>query len=305
MPGATPPRKRPWKGFPALAVLPLAFQQLRRTWFLLLFIALGLTAAVVIACTIPMLSNVLTTAGLRSTLRATPQSADITLDVETNGLSTAIVQNLHHQLDPIFPRYLGNAIKPDQFLITSQDFSLMPTRQNTALDVYGIPMQQAGSHLDLLQGQLPQITSKPAREIEVMMTPDTAKLLRVRVGSTLRLSLQYAAWISGTAFQHMNVISAHVVGLFQVTAANAGYWHGQDFKTNTATARIATTFSQYSLLMPDNALLALYDHFRALYQVDALHSLPPNGYRFTWYYHIEGISHSETQNHSRLRPWAR
>jgi hypothetical protein len=221
--GATPPRKRPWKGFPTLATLPLAFQQLRRTWVLLLFIALGLTAAVVIACTIPMLSNVLTTAGLRNTIRATPASADIELDVETNGLSTSIVQNLRHQLDPLFPRYLGNAIKPDQFVITSQDFSLIPSQQNASLYVYGVPMQQAGPHLSLLQGQLPQITSNPAREIEVMMTPDTAKLLKVHVGSTLRLLLQYEVWISGAAFQHANVIAARrdVLSLRRETARSS------------------------------------------------------------------------------------
>ena len=76
-------------------MLTVAFWQLRRTWFLLLFIVLGMTAAVVIACALPLLSDTMTTAGLRSTLRATPESADLQLNIGTTGLSTPIAQNIY------------------------------------------------------------------------------------------------------------------------------------------------------------------------------------------------------------------
>jgi hypothetical protein len=57
MPGATQRRGRSRKRSLKPAVLRLAFWQLRRTWFLLLFISLGMIAAVVIACAIPLLSD--------------------------------------------------------------------------------------------------------------------------------------------------------------------------------------------------------------------------------------------------------
>ncbi len=68
--------------------------RLRRTWFLLLFIAFGMVAAVVIVCTIPLLSSVMTTAGLRSTLRATPESDEIVVYGGGPGK--------HRPADPIF-----------------------------------------------------------------------------------------------------------------------------------------------------------------------------------------------------------
>ncbi len=166
-------------------VMTLAIWQLRRTWFLLLFITLGTIAAIVIVCAIPLLSNVMTTAGLRSTLKATPDSADIALNKTTSGISTPIVQNIHNQFDSLFHRYLGNTIRLEQFAVTSEDFSFYPSQQHTVLTVYGTSIQQAAPHLGPIQGRLAHITSNPASEIELMMTPDTAHQLGVRIGSTV------------------------------------------------------------------------------------------------------------------------
>ena len=91
------------RGTPAAfsALLTLASWQVRRTWFLLLCLTFGLLAAVIIACSLPLLSDVLTTAGLCSTLRATTASTALELDVSTTGLSTPVVQALTHHLDPL------------------------------------------------------------------------------------------------------------------------------------------------------------------------------------------------------------
>src|SRR5207302_3449271 len=99
-----------------------------RTWFLLLFIALGMVAAVVIACTIPLLSSVMTTAGLRSTLRATPESDEIAVYAGDPGISTPIVQAAYNEFAPLFRRYLGNTVQQTQFSTTINDFSFSPQR---------------------------------------------------------------------------------------------------------------------------------------------------------------------------------
>src|SRR5437667_10397488 len=164
------PRQRHRNRLLRPAFTTLAFWQLRRTWFLLLFIAFGMIAAIVIASAIPLLSNVMMTAGLRNTLRATPDSADIQLLTQSNGISSPVVQKIHDQFDPLFHQYLGNSIKPDLSAITSQDFSFYPPQNHTTLTIYGSSIQQASPHLNILQGQLAQMSNAPASVIDIMMT---------------------------------------------------------------------------------------------------------------------------------------
>jgi ABC-type antimicrobial peptide transport system permease subunit len=287
MPDAMQPRQKNRNRLLKPAITTLAFWQLRRTWFLLLFITFGMIAAVVIASAIPLLSDVLTTAGLRNTLRATPDSADIQLSTATNGISTPVVQNIHNQFDPLFHHYLGNVIKPDLSAIISEDFSILPPKNHTTLSVYGTSMQQAAPHLGSIQGQLAHISSNPSSVIEIMMTPDTAHLLRVNIGSTFKLAFQYVVFTSTTdVLQRTAVITVRVAGLFSIHPANAPYWHGEDFKT-TKIALESTTQYQFTFLVSDNALLALIDHLNSVYRTDAIHSFNFSGYILIWHYHLD------------------
>ena len=272
-----------------MSVMTLTFWQLRRTWFLLLFMTLGMIAAIVIACAIPLLSDVMTTAGLRSTLRAAPDSTDFQLIVGTNGISSPIEQNIYQQFDPLFHRYLGNILKPEQSAITSDDFSFSPPRKNTILTVYGTPMQQAAPHLGPIQGRLAHITSNPASQIEIMLSSDTAQLMGVHPGSTFQLAMNYIVLPHNTGFlQSSIVVTAHVVGTFTVTPANAAYWHGEDFQTIKLAVEGSTQLLHHTLLVPDNALLALFDQLRATYHADAVHTLLGNDeYLFIRHYRLD------------------
>ena len=272
-----------------MPVMTLTFWQLRRTWFLLLFITFGMIAAVVIACAIPLLSDVMTTAGLRSTLRATPDSTDFQLIVGTNGISSPIEQNIYQQFDPLFHRYLGSILKPEQSAITSDDFSFSPPRKNTILTVYGTPMQQAAPHLGPIQGRLARITNNPASQIEIMLSSDTAQLMGVHVGSTFQLAMNYIVLPHDTGIlQSSIVVTAHVVGTFTVTPANAAYWHGEDFQTIKLAVEGSTQVLHHTLLVPDNALLALFDQLRATYHTDAVHTLLGNDeYLFIRHYRLD------------------
>src|SRR5258708_12713493 len=141
------------------AFTTLAYWQLRRTWFLLLFITLGMIAAIVIASAIPLLSNIMLTARLHNTLRATPDSADIQLLTQANGISTPVVQKIHDQFDPLFHHYLGNTIKPDISAITSQDFSFDPPQNHTSLTIYETSIHRPTPHLPLLNCHLTHFTN--------------------------------------------------------------------------------------------------------------------------------------------------
>src|SRR5690348_16195813 len=123
--GAPPPRKSSFR----VSTIPLlASWQLRETWFLLLYTAIGMVAAVVIVCTIPLLYNVMTTAGLRQTLHATPYSSDIEADAQTDGLSAQVVQAVQSKFDDLLYSNVGNAVTPTLSALTSDDFSFYPTQ---------------------------------------------------------------------------------------------------------------------------------------------------------------------------------
>jgi ABC-type antimicrobial peptide transport system permease subunit len=286
--GAMQPRQGHRNSLLRPAFTTLAFWQLRRTWFLLLFITLGMIAAIVIASAIPLLSNVMLTAGLRNTLRATPDSADIQLLTETNGISSPIVQKIHDQFDPLFHQYLGNVIKPDLSAILSEDFSLYPPQNHTSLTIYGTSMQQAAPHLDVIQGQLAHVTSIPSSVIEIMMTPDTAHLLGLHIGSTFKLEFQYFIYKTDNGVQQLTeMITARVAGLFNLTSAQAPYWHGEDFKPIKIALESSSALSQYTFLVSDNALLALIDHLVSVHHTDAIHTQNSNGYSLIWHYHLD------------------
>ena len=122
MPGVFSLQQRRARHFLMWPVVTLAAWRLRRTWFLLLFIALGMVAAVVIVCTIPLLSSVMTTAGLRNTLRATPESDEIAVYAGDPGISTPIVKAAYNEFAPLFRRYLGTSSNRHNFLPLSMIF---------------------------------------------------------------------------------------------------------------------------------------------------------------------------------------
>jgi ABC-type antimicrobial peptide transport system permease subunit len=245
-------------------------------------------AAIVIASAIPLLSDVMMTAGLRNTLRATPDSSDIQLLTQANAISSPVVQKIHDQFDPLFHQYLGNTIKPDLSAILSQDFSLYPPQNHTSVTIYGTSMQQAASHLVVIQGQFAHMSSVPSRMIEIMMTPDTARLMRVHIGSTFKLAFQYQVDKADNAVQQLTaVITARIAGFFGLTSSNAAYWHGEDFKPVKLALENTALLSQYTFLVSDNALLALFDHLASVQHTDAVHTLNSNGYSFIWHYHLD------------------
>jgi ABC-type antimicrobial peptide transport system permease subunit len=245
-------------------------------------------AAIVIASAIPLLSDVMMTAGLRNTLRATPDSSDIQLLTQSAGISSPIVKNIHDQFDPLFHQYLGNVIKPDLSAITTGEFSLYPAPNHTSITIFGTPMQQAAPHLHVEQGQLARISDSPSSVIEIMMTPDTAHLMGLHIGSTFKLAIQYTVPNSSNETPQLTfVITARVAGLFSLNSANIAYWHGEDFKPVKIALENSPPLSNYTFLVSDTALLAPFDHLVSLYHTDAIFSVNENGYSFVWHYHLD------------------
>src|SRR6185312_14891586 len=153
---------------------------------------IGITAAVMIVCAVPLFSIVATTAGLRGSLAATPTTSEITLDTTTQGLSTGIFQNIQQNFAPIFQRNLGKYLSSSTtFTLQGSGFTVVspnPMKGAYDLNLFGTSMEQAAPHITLLQGRLPQATNG---EIETLLTPETAQSLHITVGSVIMLRADY------------------------------------------------------------------------------------------------------------------
>ena len=278
-----------------LAVLTLAFWQVRRTWSLLLVILLGMIAAVVIICTIPLLSTVMTTAGLRSTLRATPDSGHILLSTQTNGISSAVVQSVHKQFDAILQENLGNDLVPNGSEILCNDFAFYQPQKKAQLVVYGTSLAQAAPYLGPIQGRMAHVIPSHVDEIEVMMTPDTAQQLGLHVGSSFKLALGYSVIVPDAGEQQkVTVVTAQVVGFFNVTPANAAYWHGENFAPLKVAVEGAPTYTTDTMVVSDQALLTLFDQLSATNHTDAIQTMNYNGYSLIWHYQLNASRLSST-----------
>ncbi len=276
------------------SVLPsmatLALWRLRHAGFHLLLLGLGMLTAVTLICIVPLFSEVTSTAGVRDFLNASPANSEIALDTATQGLSTRIVSNLKQQFDPLFQQYLGTYLNQStQFSLQASGFSItasQPAQRTragtspTGVSLVGIPVEEAGSHITLVQGRLPQATSGA---IEILLTPATAQNLHVTVGSLITLKGDLFTnpqdMFGGTV--PVGTFALHVVGLFTITQAQTAFWHGQDFQP---TSQNQTT--SYTFLVPSDALLTALDHLAATFHSDTVFS--PQTYQLTWYYHLDG-----------------
>src|SRR5579859_417352 len=138
--------------FPLSSVTTLALWRLRRTWFLLCITTLGMIAAVIVICAIPLFSDVMTTAGLRSTLLSTPTSAEVAINSRTLGISSHVVSEVSTQFNTVFRQSTGSQLQPTQFMLQVNDFSLAPAKAHTNITVDSTSLQQATQHLNHLKG---------------------------------------------------------------------------------------------------------------------------------------------------------
>src|SRR5437588_8286593 len=91
----------PGKPSPGISSLfTLARARWRQHWLLLLVITLGMLVSIALACTIPLLSGVLQTAGLRTALTSPPENAELAAHVTTPGLSNPMINDIFSSINP-------------------------------------------------------------------------------------------------------------------------------------------------------------------------------------------------------------
>lgn len=235
------------------AAMTLAAWRWRTQRFLLLVTGLGVTVAVVLIASLPLFSTVMTTAGLRGVLRAQSTSSQLLVNATLQGLGSSLVKQDTGQIDDMVKQNTGSYFlaKPDLTVITSTW---------SGVDFYGVPIQQARTHLKLLQGQVPQPNQSSATDVDIMLTVSAAGYLHMKVGDSMKLSAGLSTYARNYSGAYTAQVSAHLVGLFQVLPDDA-YWDGY-------------TLEQPSSIMgvPPPPVLALTDQGTLLNTLDAINA---------------------------------
>jgi ABC-type lipoprotein release transport system permease subunit len=270
------------------SVVTLSLWRWRQQWFLLIMICLGMIAAVTIVCTIPLLSSPMQTAALRNVLRATPDSSEVSLRVQVAGLSTRSIEQTYQSVSAPLQQhvatYMNGLPRLDFQTPLFSIFSPAPAASSDRLGIYGTLMDKAASHVILKQGRLPQPNSTDA---EIAVTPETAQLLKLHVGSKLVLNWTIYTEPAGHSVSPIHFpipiylqFTMHVVGIFNVQAGDP-YWHGYNFLPYTPDTGCCT---QYTVLASQQNFLTALDHLDRSQDVDQVFFFDQS-YLF-WYYQL-------------------
>ncbi|HEY6541063.1 MAG TPA: hypothetical protein VIZ18_09005, partial [Ktedonobacteraceae bacterium] len=278
------------------SLFTLARARGRQHWLLLLVITLGMLVSIALACTIPLLSEVLQTAGLRAALTSPPENAELAVHVTTPGLSNPTINNIFPAIDSPFQENLSRFLAgPPRLEAQTPNFSFVsPTPPSSAqMSIFATSMSLSASHVTLLQGRLPLTSSN---EIEIAITPETAKFLGVKLNDVITLEIPFFALAHGSTYQLVPTqqpLAFHIVGIFHVVQ-NDPYWHDVDYLPVPPTDLFPIT--ALSALASDTTLLAAFDAIAQKHQESQLLFAYPSF--VNWYYQLapRRISVSQLDN---------
>jgi putative ABC transport system permease protein len=185
----TSPRPR---GFPFVRTVALSLWRLRQTWRMLLVSGLGVLAAVMLVCAVPLFSQVAMSAGLRDRIAQIQQSPALTLTGVTWNPPPDLLSSARPQIDRVVRGELGaylSADAPSAFL----QFYAGGTQAGGAafggqgLTIYGVDVNSDTAAYTLTAGRLP---SKLSDTLELAVPQALASAYSLHVGDTQALSIQ-------------------------------------------------------------------------------------------------------------------
>jgi ABC-type antimicrobial peptide transport system permease subunit len=253
------------------SVVTLMAWRWRRQWLLLLVTGLGVLVAATLIASIPLFSSVMVTAGLRTTLRSTPDAARIAATVSLRAITSRGVTQATDQLDGVASKDLASYIdytSGHDAQIRIDDWEVSGSK--FIVNLYGALISEATSHLQVLEGTLPVTGGQSPTDLDGMLTQSAATYLGVGIGSTIPLQTLISTGVAQPfgprppSFQQ--VLQLHVVGIFR---ANSGdlYWNGNDFQ---ASASVASGSAPFSVLVSSSELLSVLDTLANNHKVDGL-----------------------------------
>ncbi len=251
-------RKRNWFSVLVTSTATLAFWRVRHMWGMLFITGIGMVAAVMLVCAVPLYSQVALTAGVRDVLTATPNSATLAINATVTGMSTDSVSTIKSDIassvvDAGLQGYMNGS---PQFVVQTDGLALP---SGNTMTIRGYSMEEVAKHVKLVRGRLPAVNSTT---LEVALTPETAFGFHVDVGSTLvvPLPLVIGQATSNTLYGKTRKLRLYIVGIYTTDAADA-FWHGTDVHLS-ATPGLPPAL-QGTALVSSDTFLAVLDTFNS------------------------------------------
>ena len=247
---------------------------------------IGLVAAVMLVCAVPLYTQVAMTAGLRGMLTANPQNADIEVTGTSPNISLPFLTQVNTSLERTFRKDLGPYLGSSQFSVETGYLPMLaPTSAPGAHPLYhptgnsvsllGVSPRQAAPHVRLLAGRLPAASSP---DMEIALREEVARSLHVGVGSIIPVSFPLQ---DANLHSTSRVLQLHIVGIFTLPGENDPFWQGVDFQgipTNDS-------FAQYQVMASNETVL------HTLAQLSSGRSGPFTTFQLPatlfWYYQLD------------------
>src|SRR5579864_8474636 len=128
---------------------------------------------------VPLYSQVAMSAGLRDTIVSSPGDSYVTVHSVANQVAQQPIQDVQRQLTAIMQQNMGPFIKSSPVFSVQSQFAVTP---NEFVRLIGAPIENAGPHVKLLAGRLPDPNTYG---IEMAITQDAANRLNLKVGSAI------------------------------------------------------------------------------------------------------------------------
>ncbi len=279
----------------AVPTLFLARWQLRQTWRLLLVIGLGMVAAVILVCAVPLYSYIAMTAELRGFLTAAPitagtSNADIVVQSSSSQVSGLALNMVGKQLDTELQTNLSSYLTNGgrgQFTFQMDGVPFLQPAHNAQgkialmdqgnrLNLIGASMKDAAPHVQIVQGRLPLTNSS---DLEIAISQETATGLELTLGAVLTMQLAFDDQYGQRLEAQTTNVPLRVVGIFNVKPAS--FWHGEDFHCEPLGPFTETCH----LLVSKDTLITSLSHFATKSGLGGTSiETPPNAY---WYYTLD------------------
>ena len=233
-------RQRTFQILPA--VVKLARWRLRQMWHVLFVTWLGVVAMVVLACSIPLFSQVAMTAGVRNALSsAPPDEQRLTFSLLNGQPSSSLISQAGQDIDQAVHSNLSSYVNgAAQFSVQTPALNILSPHGTTTssqsagplINLTGYELNQISSQISVLHGRLPSASSN---EIEIALTQATAKALKVGVGSIITAQFPQSA---GTV-----TWTLHLVGIFSLKSnwQSADTFQSQSLDSGTLYQSLASS----------------------------------------------------------------
>jgi hypothetical protein len=230
-----PPRLARWRA--PLAGAPLLRLFVGRAWGLLLAVGLGILAAVVLVCTVPLYTGLVANDELQAALqRVGPGGRNIEIVVGGQPVTTPLYEQENGDVRGYGHQYLSQFTAPDvTTYFTSHDAPLAavgprqyagagPASPRIVLEAWDY--QLAHTHMRLLAGAFPAPTQLGDAGLpEALVTAQMAANEGVQVGDVVVVN-ELAAGVAGPA---LTPVTVRVVGIWEQTQTTDPFWNGRTF----------------------------------------------------------------------------